>query len=143
MFADLPGHDPGLTSPTRVSSYDRPEAAGCGCRRKTPPENAPKSSAFKGISHPPRSERKSNDLCPLRDPVVHSVTGSLRKARTAVPHLSVIGDGVGVIRNCIWIALIVEFVGLVLWGWWYQHRRAWSIHRQDESMRRHVNRNYD
>ena len=49
VFADLPGHDPGLTSPSRVSSYDWPEAAGSGSERKTPSENAQKSGAFKGF----------------------------------------------------------------------------------------------
>jgi hypothetical protein len=53
------------------------------------------------------------------------------------------GDGVLVIRTYVWISLAVIPGGLVLWGWWYQHRRAWSTHKQDESMRRHVNRNYD
>jgi len=47
------------------------------------------------------------------------------------------------IRTYIWIALVVAFGGLVLWGWWYQRRRAWPMHRQDESMRRHVIKNYD
>jgi len=53
------------------------------------------------------------------------------------------GDGVEVMRTYIWIALVVILGGLVLWVWWYQRRRAWSTHKQDESMRRHVNRNYD
>ena len=42
-----------------------------------------------------------------------------------------------------WVALALVLGGLVLWGWWRQHRRAWSTYRQDESMRRHVNKNYD
>jgi hypothetical protein len=40
------GRDWPVNSPTRVSSYDWPEAAGSGSERKTPSENAPKSSAF-------------------------------------------------------------------------------------------------
>ena len=46
-------------------------------------------------------------------------------------------------RTDVWIALAVVIGGLVLSGWWRQHRRAWSTNKQDESMRRHVNRNYD
>jgi hypothetical protein len=46
--------------PNGVSSYDWPDAAGSGSERKTPSENAQKSSAFKGVSHPLRSERESN-----------------------------------------------------------------------------------
>jgi hypothetical protein len=41
------------------------------------------------------------------------------------------------------IALTVVFGGLVLWGWWYQHRRAWPTSKKDESMRRHVSKIYD
>jgi hypothetical protein len=64
--------------------------------------------------------------------------------RTAIPWLSDNqGDGVVVMRTYIWIGLAVVLGGLVLWGWWYQHRRTWSTYRQDESMRRHVNKNYD
>jgi hypothetical protein len=55
-------------SPTRVSSYDWPEAAGSGSERKTPSENAPQSSAFKGVSHPLRSERESNIFRSLGGP---------------------------------------------------------------------------
>jgi hypothetical protein len=43
----------------------------------------------------------------------------------------------------VWIVLIVGFVGLGLCGWWFLHRRAWSGSKQDESMRRHVIKNYD
>jgi len=46
-------------------------------------------------------------------------------------------------RTYVWIALSVAIGGLVVWGRWHQHRRAWSTHKQDESMRRHVNKNYD
>jgi hypothetical protein len=46
-------------------------------------------------------------------------------------------------RTDVWIALAVVIGGLVLSTWWRQHRRAWSTNKQDESMRRHVNRNYD
>ena len=53
------------------------------------------------------------------------------------------GNGVAVMRTYVWIALAVVIGGLVLWGWWHQHRRAWSNDKQDESMRRHVNKNYD
>ena len=52
-------------------------------------------------------------------------------------------DGVVVMRTYIWIGLAMVPGGLVLWLWWYQHRRAWSTRKQDETMRRHVNRNYD
>ena len=52
-------------------------------------------------------------------------------------------DGVVEMRAYIWIGLAVVLGGLVLWAWWYQHRRAWSTRKQDETMRRHVNRNYD
>jgi hypothetical protein len=52
-------------------------------------------------------------------------------------------DGAVEMRANIWIGLAVVLGGLVLWGWWYQHRRAWSTRKQDETMRRHVNRNYD
>jgi len=72
------------------------------------------------------------------------MTGYLRRARTAVPGLSDNqGDGVEVTQTYIWIGLAVALGGLVLWGWWYQHRRAWPTRKQDETMRRHVNRNYD
>src|SRR5664280_2290485 len=47
-----------------------------------------------------------------------------------------------VMRVYVWIALSVALGGLILWGGWYQRRRAWSTHKQDETMRRHVNRNY-
>jgi hypothetical protein len=53
------------------------------------------------------------------------------------------GDGVVGMRAYIWIGLAVVFGGLVLWVWWYQDRRAWSTRKQDETMRRHVNKNYD
>ena len=43
----------------------------------------------------------------------------------------------------VWIALIVVFSGLALWGWRYNHRRAWSTFKKDESMRRHVNKAYN
>jgi uncharacterized protein YneF (UPF0154 family) len=43
----------------------------------------------------------------------------------------------------VWIVLIVVFVGFGLCGWWFLHRRAWSGSKQDESMRRHVIKNYD
>ena len=46
-------------------------------------------------------------------------------------------------RTYVWIALAVAIGGLVVWGRWHQHRRAWSTYKQDESMRRHVNKNYD
>ncbi|HUD55895.1 MAG TPA: hypothetical protein VMR02_11750 [Terracidiphilus sp.] len=46
-------------------------------------------------------------------------------------------------RTYIWIGLAVVLGGLVLWGWWYQRRRAWSTRKQDETMRRHVTRTYD
>ena len=52
-------------------------------------------------------------------------------------------DGVVVMRTYIWIGLAVVLGGLVLWGWWYQRRRAWSTRKQDETMRRHVTRTYD
>jgi hypothetical protein len=52
-------------------------------------------------------------------------------------------DGVRVMRTYIWIGLAVVLGGLVLWGWWYQRRRAWSTRKQDETMRRHVTRTYD
>jgi hypothetical protein len=65
-------------------------------------------------------------------------------SRTTFPALSDNQrDGVVVMRTYIWVGLAVVLGGLVLWGWWYQHRRAWSTHRQDETMRRHVNKNYD
>jgi hypothetical protein len=48
-----------------------------------------------------------------------------------------------VTQTYVWIVLGVVLGGLELWGWWYQHRRAWSTYKQDESMRRHVNKNYD
>jgi hypothetical protein len=35
--------------PTRVSSYDWPEAAGSDSERKTPSENAPKAVLLKGF----------------------------------------------------------------------------------------------
>jgi len=41
-------------------------------------------------------------------------------------------DGVVVMRTYIWIGLAVVLGGLVLWGWWYQRRRAWSTRKQDE-----------
>jgi hypothetical protein len=64
--------------------------------------------------------------------------------RTAFPWLSDNQrDGAVMIRIYIWIGLAVVLGGLVLWGWRYQHRRAWSTDKQDESMRRHVNDNYD
>jgi hypothetical protein len=53
------------------------------------------------------------------------------------------GDGVDFMQTYIWIGLALVLGGLVLWGWRYQHRRAWSTRKQDESMRRHVNTNYD
>jgi hypothetical protein len=53
------------------------------------------------------------------------------------------GNGVEVTQTYGWIALVVIVGGLVLSGWWYQHRRAWSTIKQDEAMRRHVNRNYE
>ena len=69
---------------------------------------------------------------------------SLRTARTAVPGLS---DnqwiGVEVIRAYVWIAVVMVLGGLCIWAWWYRHLRAWSTRKQDETMRRHVNRNYD
>jgi len=46
-------------------------------------------------------------------------------------------------RTYVWIALVVVFGGLVLWGRWYQHRRAWPTSKKDEPMRRHVNKTYD
>jgi hypothetical protein len=55
---------------------------------------------------------------------------------------AIIRDGLDVMRTYVWIALVMGFAGLVLWGWWYQQRRAWSKDRRDESMRRHVNKNY-
>jgi len=38
-----------------------PKLIGSGSERKTPSENAPKSNASKGVSHPLGSERESND----------------------------------------------------------------------------------
>ena len=53
------------------------------------------------------------------------------------------GDGAVVMRTYVWIALTVVFAWLILWGWRYQHRRAWPTSKKDESMRRHVNKTYD
>jgi hypothetical protein len=66
------------------------------------------------------------------------------RPRTASPWLSDNQeDGVRVMRTYLLIGLAVVLGGLVLWLWRYQHRRAWSTRKQDETMRRHVNRNYD
>jgi high-affinity Fe2+/Pb2+ permease len=48
------------------------------------------------------------------------------------------------IRIYMWSAALAVVVGgVLLWGWWYQHRHDWSTGKHDESMRRHVNNNYD
>jgi hypothetical protein len=52
-------------------------------------------------------------------------------------------DGVVMMRTYMWIGLAAVLGGFILWFWWYQHRRTWSTRKQDETMRRHVNRNYD
>ena len=69
-------------------------------------------------------------------------------------------------RTYVWVTLTTVFGGLALWGWRYQHRRAWPTPptvrirsyaelgintnpyrgctpKKDESMRRHVNKAYD
>ena len=53
------------------------------------------------------------------------------------------GRVIRVMRTYFWIAFSVPLAGLVLWGWRYQHRRAWPAHKQDEAMRLHVNTYYD
>jgi hypothetical protein len=56
-------------------------------------------------------------------------------------------DGVVVIRDTFqWTALAVVLGILGICSRWWIHRRAWnpnSRSNEDESMRRHVNRNYD
>ena len=42
----------------------------------------------------------------------------------------------------VWVVIAIFVVGLVSWHCWYLYRRAQPTSKQDESMRRHVNRNY-
>lgn len=42
----------------------------------------------------------------------------------------------------IWSALAITLGVLILLVWRYFHRRSWSQGYKDETMRRHVNRNY-
>lgn len=48
-----------------------------------------------------------------------------------------------IMRTYVWVTLTTVLGGLALWGWRYQHRRAWPTPKKDEPMRRHVNKAYD
>jgi hypothetical protein len=50
--------------------------------------------------------------------------------------------GVAAMRTYVWITVMLLLGGIVGWALLFQDRRAWSRSKPDESMRRHVNKNY-
>ena len=53
-----------------------------------------------------------------------------------------LGDGVAAMRTYVWITVILLLGGIVGWALLFHDRHAWSRSKPDESMRRHVNKNY-